>query len=287
MIFPAGGRIGRSDQQCSASLDDAPVDAVFDEVNHSGEGEFGPQAAFSSAEKGGLLKGSGNIDYAPPSDWAERQRLPRQMGALRHVLRSLSWCEGKAALLCALWRVIKRVDPVGASSIVGIFSRYPARRLMDAYCKDHVLSHEMRQAYFRHAHMAAAGQPPSCCPAVCQARKEAAEMPLKHKDQSNPVEGGNHENQDIVEAYANLASKSTPKELAECEESFALVARSVSKKEVRENPEADKACKAEWERLEQTGCWDVDTVAEWKDVRAKAGSTIHIGPLHELCVEKG
>ena len=76
------------------------------------------------------------------------------------------------------------------------------------------------------------------------------------------------------------------------EESFPVcfVARAVPKKEVREVEAADKACKAEWHRLELKGCWDVKGVRPWREVKAEAnrkGEVIHVGALHELCFEKG
>ena len=68
------------------------------------------------------------------------------------------------------------------------------------------------------------------------------------------------------------------------------VARSVSKKEVREVLVADAACKKEWSRLEDIGCWDISRVKSWSQVKREAdkrGDTIHVGSLHELCMEKG
>ena len=46
----------------------------------------------------------------------------------------------------------------------------------------------------------------------------------------------------------------------------------------------------EWDKLIVQKCWDAAKVREWKDVRREAGGdleNIHIGSLHELCVEKG
>ena len=71
---------------------------------------------------------------------------------------------------------------------------------------------------------------------------------------------------------------------------MAYVARSVSKKEIREVLKAAEACISEWKRLEAIGAWDVNGVREWQDVDWEArlnGETIHIGALHEICVEKG
>ena len=64
------------------------------------------------------------------------------------------------------------------------------------------------------------------------------------------------------------------------------VARSVGKREIREQPKAEAACKAEWKRLQDQKAWDIDTVREWADVK-KSKKVVHIGSLHELCTEKG
>ena len=53
---------------------------------------------------------------------------------------------------------------------------------------------------------------------------------------------------------------------------------------------ADDAVKLEWNKLEKKGCWDPDEVRSLRDVMAEAiadDKDIHIGSLHELCVEKG
>ena len=74
------------------------------------------------------------------------------------------------------------------------------------------------------------------------------------------------------------------------ETGFAFVARSVSKREVREQDKALQACLAEWVRLEDIKAWDVKAVREWWKVDREArenGETIHIGSLHEICIEKG
>jgi len=74
------------------------------------------------------------------------------------------------------------------------------------------------------------------------------------------------------------------------QEGFAHVARSVPRSEVRQVAAADKACKAEWDRLISVGCWDPESVREWVDVKRDANrrkEDIHIGSLHELCMEKG
>ena len=45
----------------------------------------------------------------------------------------------------------------------------------------------------------------------------------------------------VVSECVTYASRTTPDELAECEQAFAMVARSVSRKEVRGIPEANEA----------------------------------------------
>mgnify|MGYP002176408590 FL=1 len=58
------------------------------------------------------------------------------------------------------------------------------------------------------------------------------------------------------------------------------------------NPKAQAAVRLEWDRLRQKRCWseDKEHVREWKDVAAEArrnGTTVHVGRLCCLCVEKG
>ena len=68
------------------------------------------------------------------------------------------------------------------------------------------------------------------------------------------------------------------------------MARSVPRSEVRQVAAADKICKTEWDRLMSVGCWDPNSVREWHDVKREANrrkEDIHIGSLHELCMEKG
>ncbi len=70
----------------------------------------------------------------------------------------------------------------------------------------------------------------------------------------------------------------------------AAVARSVNKKEMYANPKALKAVRSEWDRLRSKRCWSEDLVREWKHVAAEArdsGTTVHVGRLCCMCVEKG
>ena len=75
---------------------------------------------------------------------------------------------------------------------------------------------------------------------------------------------------DVVAEFAEHAKESTPDQLTYCEEAFAMVARAVSRKEVRETPEAEAACRKEWERPQRIGCWDPESVAEWKSAKRQA-----------------
>ena len=71
---------------------------------------------------------------------------------------------------------------------------------------------------------------------------------------------------------------------------FLFVARTVSRKEVAETPEANKACQKEWDRLEEIKCWNIKGVREWRPVKREAdklGIKVHIGSVHAICVEKG
>jgi len=70
----------------------------------------------------------------------------------------------------------------------------------------------------------------------------------------------------------------------------ALVARSVPRREVEENPDAKKSVLKEWDKLRAAGCWDEGSVREWSDVADEArrtGSKAHVGRIFEICVEKG
>ena len=70
----------------------------------------------------------------------------------------------------------------------------------------------------------------------------------------------------------------------------AAVARTVPKKEVQSNPAALMAVVTEWDKLRKGGCWDEENVQEWDDVAKAAraaGTTVHVGRIFEICVEKG
>ena len=71
---------------------------------------------------------------------------------------------------------------------------------------------------------------------------------------------------------------------------YAMVARTVKRDEVMNNPKARQACDEEWQKLEKQTCWDTTKVISWREVSKEAresGKEVHIGSLHELCVEKG
>ena len=74
---------------------------------------------------------------------------------------------------------------------------------------------------------------------------------------------------------------------------LAMVARTVGRAEVAKQPKAQAALQKEWDKLRDisgTGesAWDEVQVEEWSDVKAKCKDwgELHIGSLHELCVEK-
>jgi hypothetical protein len=69
----------------------------------------------------------------------------------------------------------------------------------------------------------------------------------------------------------------------------ACVARSVTKKEARQNAKAMAALDKEWKKLIDQGCWDNSTVEEWHVVAARArkkDEKVHIGRIFDICVEK-
>ena len=62
----------------------------------------------------------------------------------------------------------------------------------------------------------------------------------------------------------------------------ACVATPVTKKQMREIPEALEAEESEWARLRSRTVWDINSVREWKDVAREAqqmGEEIHMGIL--------
>ena len=46
----------------------------------------------------------------------------------------------------------------------------------------------------------------------------------------------------------------------------------------------------EWDKLRKAKCWDESDVQEWDDLAKAtraAGTTVHVGRIFEICVEKG
>ena len=69
----------------------------------------------------------------------------------------------------------------------------------------------------------------------------------------------------------------------------ALVARPVPKREMKETPEALRACKKEWTRLQNKPAWDITIVREWGEVCStakKKNKKVHVGRVFGFCVEK-
>ena len=71
-----------------------------------------------------------------------------------------------------------------------------------------------------------------------------------------------------------------------------MVARTVNKKYVEEQPEAQTAMWAEWNRLDKKGTWDMGSVWEWADVSMEAREAqgklkAQVGRAFGICVEKG
>ena len=68
-----------------------------------------------------------------------------------------------------------------------------------------------------------------------------------------------------------------------------LVARPVSRKEALANPDAKKALVKEWDKLRAQGVSDESKVRPWSEVKAearRAGKTVHVGRIFDICVEK-
>ena len=71
---------------------------------------------------------------------------------------------------------------------------------------------------------------------------------------------------------------------------FALIARSIGKKEMLRIPKAQDAVREEFDKLMSQAVFAMEKVEEWKDVRDRARANrekIHIGRIFALCVEKG
>ena len=74
----------------------------------------------------------------------------------------------------------------------------------------------------------------------------------------------------------------------------ACVARTVPRKELQGNPEAKASLQKEWDKLRNIGnkgigAWDESKVRSAKALVRECTnpSMLHLGSLHELCVEKG
>ena len=72
--------------------------------------------------------------------------------------------------------------------------------------------------------------------------------------------------------------------------SHVAVARPVYSKEIQREQKARDALDAEWNRLAESGTWDLDKPQEAEWVRKMANKnrkTVHIGRVFEICVQKG
>ena len=73
---------------------------------------------------------------------------------------------------------------------------------------------------------------------------------------------------------------------------MAMVARSVSKAEIKEQQAARDAMWAEYSKLQTAKTWDLESVREWSNVAKEAresGGTLkaQVGRVFGICVEKG
>jgi len=106
---------------------------------------------------------------------------------------------------------------------------------------------------------------------------------LPRRDEVSDEDGADAVLQDLIHSDSSRTKQ-------RFDTGFMYVARSVSRREVREVPEAEAACRKEWDRLHDVGCWDLSSFWEWRDVRVEvdaSGDRVHIGAVHELCMEKG
>ena len=73
-------------------------------------------------------------------------------------------------------------------------------------------------------------------------------------------------------------------------ELFAAVARVLTKAEIGQSKDAQKALDVEWQKLIDKGVWDANKVKECKQIVSdaqKKGEKIHIGRIFEICSIKG
>jgi len=73
-------------------------------------------------------------------------------------------------------------------------------------------------------------------------------------------------------------------------ETFAMVARSINRTELKTNTPAREAMNKEHTKLSEKEVWLKDKPREWSDVAAEATSTdskVHVGTVFGICVEKG
>ena len=76
---------------------------------------------------------------------------------------------------------------------------------------------------------------------------------------------------------------------------LATVARTIGRAELRNSKDAQASLEVEWDKLRNIGgvkgnsAWNESEVREWEEVKHDCPSLddLHIGSLHELCVEKG
>ena len=70
---------------------------------------------------------------------------------------------------------------------------------------------------------------------------------------------------------------------------MAMVARPVNKKELAENPDAQKSLDVEWDKLMDKKAWDRPSprMAEVSAEAVRRGRKAHVGRVFEICVEKG
>jgi len=81
------------------------------------------------------------------------------------------------------------------------------------------------------------------------------------------------------------------KERSMCmDDGWALVVRSVGRRELESSPGAQAAMKKEWDAFRSLGTWDEKGVRPWAQVSEEArkqGVKAHVGRIFGICVEKG
>ena len=131
--------------------------------------------------------------------------------------------------------------------------------------------------------------------------KEEKEDKKRDKDKSSPAVDPSFSApampvvEDVYEPHRSPMRELIEEKIAEIQEGlnfelFAAVARVLTKAEIGQSKDAQKALDAEWQKLIDKGVWDENRVKECKQIVSdaqKKSEKIHIGRIFEICSIKG